>query len=215
MSNKKINWRKFLAGKGYYIALVLCAVAIGISSYVYYRNAKPKDSALNAGADVEAVATQPTGTQKPDQTTSPTVQTPPPTKTGLPLSGQTVSEYAMDCLSYNATTRDWRTHNGIDIAAETGTPVCAAADGVVYTTYTDEVMGTTVVVRHGGGYVTTYSSLDGDLAVAAGDTVSLGQTLGCVGQSAVLETAIGDHVHFGVTLNDEPVDPADFLALGA
>jgi murein DD-endopeptidase MepM/ murein hydrolase activator NlpD len=211
MSNKKINWRKFLAGKGYYIALALCAVAIGVSSFVYYRNAKPKDPALNAGTDVEAVATQPTGT---DSTTNPTTQTPPPTKTGLPLIGQTVSAYAMDCLSYNATTRDWRTHNGIDIAAETGTAVCAAADGVVYTTYTDEVMGTTVVIRHGGGYVTTYSSLDGKLEVAAGDTVTLGQTLGYVGSSAVLETAAGDHVHFGVTLNDTPVDPADFLELG-
>jgi murein DD-endopeptidase MepM/ murein hydrolase activator NlpD len=120
----------------------------------------------------------------------------------------------MDCLSYNETTRDWRTHNGIDIAAEAGTPVCAAADGVVYTTYTDEVMGTTVVVRHGGGYVTTYSSMDGKLEVSAGDTVTLGQTLGYVGSSAVLETAVGDHVHFGVTLNDTPVDPADFLKLG-
>ena len=211
MSNKKINWRKFFAGKGYYIALALCAVAIGVSSFVYYRNAKTKDPALNAGSDVEAVATQPTGNASP---TNPTAQTPAPTKTGLPLSGQTVSEYAMDCLTYNETTRDWRTHNGIDITAEAGTPVCAAADGVVYTTYTDDVMGTTVVIRHGGGYVTTYSSMDQELKVSAGDTVTMGQTLGYVGQSAVLETAVGDHVHFGVTLNDEPVDPADFLELG-
>ncbi len=211
MSNKKMDWRKFFAGKGYYIALAVCAVAIGVSSFVYYRNTKTKDPALDAGTDVEAVATQPTGS---DSSTNPTVQTPAPTKTGLPLSGQTVSEYAMDCLSYNETTRDWRTHNGIDIAAEAGTAVCAAADGVVYTTYTDEVMGTTVVVRHGGGYVTTYSSMDGQLEVSVGDTVTLGQTLGYVGSSAVLETAVGDHVHFGVTLNDTPVDPKNFLELG-
>ena len=211
MSNKKMDWRKFFAGKGYYIALAVCAVAIGVSSFVYYRNTKAKDPALDAGTDVEAVATHPTGSASP---TTPTTQNPAPTKTGLPLSGQTVSEYAMDCLSYNETTRDWRTHNGIDIAAEAGTPVCAAADGVVYTTYTDEVMGTTVVVRHCGGYVTTYSSMDGKLEVSAGDTVTLGQTLGYVGSSAVLETAVGDHVHFGVTLNDTPVDPADFLKMG-
>ena len=211
MSNKKMDWRKFFAGKGYYIALALCAVAIGVSSFVYYRNAKTKDPALDAGTDVEAVATQPTDS---DSATEPTQQSPAPTKTGMPLSGQTVADYAMDCLGYNETTRDWRTHNGIDIAAESGTAVCAAADGVVYTTYTDEVMGTTVVVRHGGGYVTTYSSLDGKLEVSAGDTVTLGQTLGYVGSSAVVETATGDHVHFGVTLNDTPLDPAEFLKLG-
>ena len=60
----------------------------------------------------------------------------------------------MDCLSYNETTRDWRVHNGVDIAAEEGTPVMAAADGQVYTVYEDETMGTTVVIRHEDGYTT-------------------------------------------------------------
>ena len=216
MNSKKKIWR-FFAGKGYYIALILCAVAIGISGYLYYRNASEPgqdDPALNVQTptdqDVSASVTDPTV----GNTTDPTQPSQKKFKTGRPVSGETISEYAMDCLTYNETTRDWRTHNGIDITAEAGTPVCAAADGVVYTTYTDDVMGTTVVIRHGGGYVTTYSSMDQELKVSAGDTVTMGQTLGYVGQSAVLETAVGDHVHFGVTLNDEPVDPADFLELG-
>ena len=119
--------------------------------------------------------------------------------------------YAMDCLCYNATTRDWRIHDGIDIAAETGTPVCAAAAGEVYTVYQDDLMGTTVVLRHEGDYVTTYSSLEENLEVEAGDTVRLGQTLGYVGSSAAVETAIGDHVHFSVRHKDQPMDPAEFL----
>ena len=220
MSNQKHNHRSN-SGKGYYIALILCAAAIGISGYLYYRNANPDDPQLQnptSGVDVldpddiQAVATHPTV----NDPTSPRPVTPDskPMKTALPVTGQTVAAYAMDCLSYNATTRDWRVHNGMDIAAEAGTAVCAAADGTVYTTYEDDTMGTTVVIRHAGGYVTVYSSLAEDVPVAPGDTVTMGQAIGCVGNTALLEHAIGDHVHFSVFLNDEAIDPLSFLALG-
>ena len=216
MNSKNKIWR-FFAGKGYYIALILCAVAIGISGYLYYRNASEPgadDPAINVGSqdgsDVQAVATDPTGSSSPTDGTQPGTKK---FRTGKPVSGETVCDYAMDCLSYNPTTRDWRVHNGIDIAAEAGTPVCAAAAGVVYTTYEDEGLGTTVVIRHENGYVTMYSSLDADVLVSAGDEVELGQAIGYVGSSALLENAIGDHVHFCVTQNDSSVDPADFFAL--
>ena len=215
MNSKKNFWRHF-AGKGYYIALILCAVAIGISGYLYYRNASdtPNESAMNVGQqtdpNIEAMATQPTGNTQPTQ---PGGVVSKPIKTGLPVAGKTVAGYAMDCLSYNPTTRDWRVHNGVDIAASAGTPVCAAADGVVYTTYEDDAMGTTVVIRHEDGYVTMYSSLDSDVTVSAGDEVKLGQTIGYVGSSALLESAVGDHVHFCVTLNDKSMNPADFFEL--
>ena len=210
MNSKKINWKKFgqqFAGKGYYIALILCAVAIGISGYLYYRNSS---SEPNVDADVPAIATKPSGL---DPTMQPSTGT-AALKTAAPVVGETVGQYAMDCLAYNPTTRDWRVHNGIDIAAAAGTKVTAAADGKVYTVYEDEALGTTVVVRHEGGFVTMYASLDKQVDVKAGDTVALGQTLGYVGNSALLETAVGDHVHFCVTQNDKSVDPAEFLKLG-
>ena len=215
MNSKNKVWR-FFAGKGYYIALILCAVAIGISGYLYYRNASnpSDDPSLNAqgptDSDVSASVTDPTGGSNSQEPGKPGASK---FKTGSPVAGETVSGYAMDCLTYNPTTRDWRVHNGIDIAAEEGTPVCAAATGVVYTTYEDEGLGTTVVIRHENGYVTMYSSLDAEVTVSAGDTVELGQHIGYVGSSALLETAIGDHVHFCVTQNDASVNPADFFAL--
>ena len=217
MSNKKRAWRNF--GKGYYIALILCAVAIGISGYMYYRNATDKPQMNNpanvqsGGDDVQAVATQPNQGDAAQPTQPDTPQPAKGLKPVRPVTGTTVGEYAMDCLSYNPTTRDWRTHNGIDIAAEAGTPVCAAADGTVYTTYEDDTMGMTVVIRHEGGYVTRYASLDAELSVAAGDKVTAGQTIGKVGNTALMESAVGDHLHFAVTCNDKSVDPEEFFAL--
>ena len=212
MSNKK---NKFSA-KGYYIALVLCAAAIGISGYLYYRNTAVE-------ADVPAAATQPaqrsTAATKPGSTQQTTAATKPveptvpskPLKTAAPLEGEVAAPYSMECLSYNSTTRDWRTHSGMDIAAEAGTEVKAAADGEVYTVYEDEQMGTTVVIRHDGGYTTHYASLSQQVNVAAGERVTLGQTIGTVGSTALMESALGDHVCFRVTLDGEPVDPAEFL----
>lgn len=215
MSNKK-NYNGI---KGYYIALVLCAAAIGVSGYLYYRNANQTDS------DVPAAVTQEDGTQLPAAATNPgsTQSTTAPTepeatpgktfKTAAPLDGKVVAEYSMECLSYNETTRDWRVHAGMDLAAEAGTEVKAAADGEVYTVYDDDEMGTTVVIRHDGGYTTHYASLAEDVCVEAGDKVTLGQTIGTVGQTALMESALGDHVCFRVTCDGEIIDPAQFLNL--
>ena len=209
------NFRKFMSGKGYYIALVLCAVAIGISGYLYYRNAdetKKTDKNVSVSAtdgkssgDVAVIGTQPVHN---DPTTPTTVTK--PMQTASPVKGETVMAYAIDQLSYNPTTRDWRTHNGVDIAAKEDTSVCAAAAGTVHSVYEDETMGTTVVIHHEGGYVTCYASL-AEASVAEGDAVTLGQKIGTVGETALLENAIGAHVHFSVTCNDTPVDPAEFL----
>ncbi len=235
MSNNKKSGAG-LFGKGYYIALILCAVAIGITGYVYYQNTREvpaavqdaqdtqPDAALAASdpqADVPVIATQPSQSEKPTQGVKPQPSLPTPTEpaakkplqTMAPVKGDAVMEYSMEALSYNQTTRDWRVHNGMDLAAEEGTPVCAAADGTVYTIYEDDSMGVTVVIRHEGGYNTRYSSLSEEVAVKVGDQVAMGQTIGTVGTTALVETVLGPHVHFSVTWQDEPMDPQEFLAL--
>ena len=199
-------------GKGYYIALVLCAAAIGITSYVY-SSGREDDAvqAANAPVSITEAADLPTaGTAAtaPAETAAPTAGR---LATQAPVQGEVLSGYAMEVLSYNQTTRDWRVHNGVDFAAAAGTAVTAAADGEVYTVYEDDQMGMTVVIRHEGGYTTRYSSLGADVAVSAGQPVSMGQTIGIVGTSALMENALGDHVHFTVTKDDEPVDPMEFL----
>ena len=228
MSDNKRTGRGF-NGKGYYIALILCAAAIGISGYLYYQNTQPQEESLllqeESGEELllgtadtealEAIATQPPVTEGTVQPTQPSAQPAEkkPLKTAAPVDGQTLAEYAMDCLSYNETTRDWRVHNGVDIAAQEGTQVMAAADGKVTRVWEDDTMGYTVEIRHEGGYTTRYASLAENVSVQEGDTVKLGQVIGCVGDTALVETVLGPHVHFSVTCQDAPMDPNEFLNL--
>ena len=209
--SKKFNFGSKFAGKGYYIALVLCAVAIGIAGYMYFQSADQTEQpqlggsnqVIDEDSDVQAGATLP-------NTTDPVKR---PYPIGRPVSGETVKQFAMDSLSYNETTRDWRVHNGIDIAAEAGTPVMASAAGTVTEVFQDDTMGYTVVIRHDGGYVTQYASLDENVSVKTGDTVQMGDTIGKVANTAMLETAQGDHLHFSVACNGNPLDPVAFLEM--
>ena len=232
MSNKK-----FGTGAKYAACiLALIAVAAGVTVYMTQRGKQTVQEAAIQEPMVENLAAS-TQAAQPSEASAPSVSVPttvpakiPETtqetqstsestnpgvlKTGLPVSGDTIGAYAMDCLSYNETTRDWRVHNGVDLAAEAGAPVAAAADGTVYTTYEDDTLGYTVVIRHDGGYTTRYSSLREDLCVAPGDVVTLGQTIGYAGDSALVETVMGAHVHFSVSCQDQPMDPAEFFAMG-
>lgn len=218
--------------KGWYLSLIACAAVIGIAGFIFQRNvtirpntadtasvipAAARPAAANAElpeqAVVEVMAPQPIRQEFQNNADVQEESVHQGIRTASPVDGASIADYAMEVLSYNETTRDWRTHDGIDLAAPEGTPVTAAAAGSVQAVYDDDTMGTTVVVHHGSGYVTRYSCLSADTKVAAGDYVDLGQQLGQVGESAILENAIGTHVHFSVTHNDAPMDPNDFLAL--
>ena len=209
--------------KSFLLVMALCAVALWVTGYVYFRSEQQVQEAsvqetyedVLVGTigteDVPVIATQP-------QTTA-TETTPAPTekrvlKTMSPVEGSAISGYSMEALSYNQTTRDWRVHNGIDLAAEDGAPVMAAADGEVYTVYEDDALGHTVVIRHNDGYTSCYSSLSDKLEVKPGDKVTMGDTIGYAADSAIVESTLGSHVHFSVTHYDEPMDPEEFLALG-
>ena len=215
-----------IGGKGYYIALVLCAAAIGIAGYVYQNNQKKVEQVslieqetveMQARETVPAAATEPVTTGTPRET-APATTAPQakqePLKTGLPVRGETAAVYSMDALRYNETTRDWRVHNGVDYGAEAGAPVLAAAEGTVAEVKEDDLLGVTVVLRHAGGYETTYAGLAQMPELSVGQKVTLGQKIGEVGTTALAETALGPHIHFSVTYQDMPMDPEDFLSLG-
>ena len=204
--------KKFFNGKGYYIALILGAVAIGVTGYLYYANANEEVNLSNQDPAAQVMQTE--NSTNPSESTAPTeIQKPrKPQKRTKPVEGQTLVGYALDMLCYNETTRDWRTHDGVDFAAQAGANVTAAAEGTVQSVYEDDRMGMTVVLEHEGGYTTTYSSLAQEVSVKAGDKVTAGQIIGTVANTALMENAIGDHLHFAVSCNGESLDPMEFLA---
>lgn len=128
-----------------------------------------------------------------------------------PLNGEVVTVFAVDQLVYSETLGDWRTHDGIDISAVQGTTVLSASSGTVSSVTDDPLMGTTVVIRHDGGYETTYSNLQARPNVEAGEKVSAGQIIGAVGRTAAAEAAQGPHLHFSVSKDGQPVDPNEYL----
>lgn len=103
--------------------------------------------------------------------------------------------------------RSDRMHNGLDIAAATGTPIRAAADGRV--TYADwaGTYGMLVVLDHGDGVVTRYAH-NSNIVVRNGQTVRAGQHIANVGSTG---RSTGPHLHFEVEIDGKMVDPLTIL----
>ena len=166
--------------------------------------APPASSSASSGS-VSA-----SGSQPPQST--PAAPTEPPASPAPafvpPVSGQTLAGFSGDELVYSETLGDWRTHNGIDLAADAGDEVRCARAGTVSAVYEDGLWGRVVEVT-ADSVTFRYTGLD-EVAVSAQQTVAMGDTLGTVGE-CVAEAALDSHLHLEVLKDSAWVDPAGYL----
>jgi murein DD-endopeptidase MepM/ murein hydrolase activator NlpD len=101
-------------------------------------------------------------------------------------------------------------HEGIDFNAETGTPVVAAADGVVLSAGWQSDFGNMIEVDHGDGLTTRYAHLS-RMNAKAGSLVKRGERIGAVGSTG---RSTGSHLHFEVRMLGVAQNPASFLKQG-
>lgn len=100
-------------------------------------------------------------------------------------------------------------HAGIDLVADFGAPVVAAADGVVTAVDRDRVYGLSVRLSHGRGYRTVYAHLS-EVLVQPGARVAAGSPIARLGSTGL---STGPHVHFELHHNGRPEDPLRYITL--
>ncbi len=228
MANK---WKSTPGGVESCIALGLCVLAIAAGGYFLIFGGEPKQEEttppqITAPEEQPVTPTAPVvETVLPAQVEEPSedltandvpledvpVVAEAPRLVVSPLKGEVLAAFSVDELLYSETLADWRTHDGIDIAARAGTNVLAASAGTVLSVEDDALMGTTVTLEHSGGYQTVYANLQAKPPVSKGDSVTAGQIIGAVGSTAAAESAQGPHLHFSVTKDGDVVDPNTFL----
>lgn len=210
MKDKILN---FLKSKGYYLVLGLCVLTVGCVSFLSYRASQRKlaETPLN---DPNTQGVEKVEENIPDERQEPSdnkeeAKTPQvKAEYSAPIeNGEIIAQYSPDKPLYSYTLKDWRTHNGIDIAAASGTEVANVCEGVVEIIEQDDLMGNMVTVRHTDGKVSRYASL-ATVSVEEGQILKRGDTIGTVGTSMLLECGETDHLHYELWNEDQPIKPS-------
>jgi murein DD-endopeptidase MepM/ murein hydrolase activator NlpD len=123
---------------------------------------------------------------------------------GWPAKGWLTSGFGVRNDPFNGKRK---MHEGLDIAARTGTPVYATADGIVSSVRTEPGYGKVVTIDHGYGYRTVYGH-NSKFNVKVGQRVRRGEQISSVGNTG---RSTGSHLHYEIRLNGVPVNPRKYL----
>jgi murein DD-endopeptidase MepM/ murein hydrolase activator NlpD len=125
-----------------------------------------------------------------------------------PITGRLMGGYGVRSDPFSG---EGAMHTGVDISAPQGTPVHAAADGIILHAGWNTGYGRCVVIDHGNNYQTWYAHLS-RMDVIEGQEIRQGEVLGAVGTSG---RSTGAHLHYEVRVGSTPVNPYRFLARAA
>ena len=103
----------------------------------------------------------------------------------------------------------YKWHNGVDLAAGSGTAIYATKSGTVTSACYNEAYGYMVTINHGDGYSSLYGHMT-NYIVSAGDYVTQGQTIGYVGSTG---WSTGPHLHFTIYYNGADVNPMNYVSM--
>lgn len=112
-------------------------------------------------------------------------------------------------LVKNETMGDYRAHTAIDFKCAKGADVCSINDELVMSEEKDSLLGTVIEIDHGGKLVARYCGM-GTVNVSAGDYVTIGQTIGTIGE-VPFEANTESHLHFETKLDGKYVNPLDVM----
>jgi murein DD-endopeptidase MepM/ murein hydrolase activator NlpD len=104
-------------------------------------------------------------------------------------------------------------HEGVDLAAPTGTPIFAASDGTVISSESNGGYGNWIHIEHSENFSTVYGHLSAFVSgIGPGVQVKKGQLIGFVGSTG---HSTGPHLHFEIVSNGQPVDPLSFPGISS
>ncbi len=127
----------------------------------------------------------------------------------IPLDGEILQPFCAEPY-YNEVMGDWRTHNGIDIAAGEGSEVICAANGEVKEIIST-VYGKQLTISHSDGFETVYSQFEPKPELTAGSNVRCGDVIGTV-VAPKGEPVSEVHLHFEIIHEGKYINPADFIS---
>lgn len=121
-----------------------------------------------------------------------------------------IIDFSMDSTTYFATLDMYKTSDAVCIRSNIGSPVYAAADGIVTANSYNEETGRFISMDIGDNYELTYGQLK-DIQVEEGSIVSVGDLIGYISEPTKYYSVEGANLYLKMTCNAEPADPLDYL----
>jgi len=211
MKSFLLKAKQFIKRNVYPITVSLCTVLvlgiITISAYTSISNSQ--SSSIVPDGDPTIDVNKPV-INDPDPI-KPTVSA-DPIIFDLPFKDATISkEYTDSSLLYDATTKLWCTHQGLDFACTEGQEALAVYAGTISKVENSMMNGTVVYLKVSDELTVVYKGLASDISVKEGDKVSKGQVIGKI-TSFLTEKADGVHLHLELLKNNKLVDPTEYFS---